>query len=87
MRPRIVEALPMTEANQCELCVNFNFDELERVKRAADICDQRVSEFIVDAAFDKAVRIILTDKVAFTSDDAYQKVCRIILDLHGKDQC
>ncbi|MEB3736313.1 DUF1778 domain-containing protein [Halopseudomonas pachastrellae] len=77
----------MTEADQCELGVNFNFDALEQIKRAADICGQPVSEFIVDAAFDKAVRTILTDKVAFTSVDAYQKVCRIILDLHGKDQC
>jgi len=65
---------------------NFSFDELEQIKRAADICGQPVSEFIVDAAFDKAVRTILTDKVAFTSDEAYQKACRIVLGLHGKNQ-
>ncbi|ROZ78422.1 DUF1778 domain-containing protein [Pseudomonas neustonica] len=74
----------MTDADQCGLDVNFNSDELDRIKRAADICGQPVSEFIVDAAFDKAVRTILTDKVAFMSDDAYQTACRTILDLHGK---
>ncbi len=76
----------MKRKNQRDLGVNFSSDELDRIKRAADIGDQSISEFIVQAAFDKAVRTIFTDKVAFISDEAYQVACRTVLDLHAKDR-
>lgn len=76
----------MTDPDQCELLVNFESRKLDLIKRAAIICDQPVSEFIVDAAFNKAVGTILTDKVTFMSDEAYQAVCRTILNSHASDR-
>ncbi|MBL4833114.1 MAG: DUF1778 domain-containing protein [Pseudomonas sp.] len=69
----------MTHDEHCEINVDFHSDQLELIKIAAGMCDQPIADFIVDAAFDKAVKTILTDKVTFMSDEAYQAVCRTIL--------
>ena len=69
----------MTNDEHCEINVDFHTDQLELIKIAAGMCDQPIADFIVDAAFDKAVKTILTDTVTFISDEAYQAVCRTIL--------
>jgi len=69
----------MTNDEHCEINVDFNSDQIELIKIAAGMCNQPIAEFIVDAALDKAVKTILTDKVTFMSDEAYQTVCRTIL--------
>jgi len=69
----------MTDDEHCEINADFHSDQLELINMAARICDQPTSDFIVDAAFDKAVKTILTDKVTFMSDEAYQAVCRSTL--------
>ncbi|OWL84025.1 DUF1778 domain-containing protein [Halopseudomonas aestusnigri] len=69
----------MTNDEHCEIEADFQSDQLELINMAARICDRSAADFIVDAAFDKAVKTILTDKVTFMSDEAYQAVCQTIL--------
>tara|TARA_R110000850_G_scaffold267023_1_gene397827 strand:- start:27 stop:251 length:225 start_codon:yes stop_codon:yes gene_type:complete len=45
----------MTYDEHCEINVDFHSDQLELIKIAAGMCDQPIADFIVDAAFDKAV--------------------------------
>ena len=71
----------MTNPEQCEITINFDSDKLDLIKIAAEMCDQPVSDFVIDAALDKAVKTILTDKVAFISGDAYRVVCDTLLQL------
>jgi|TARA_R110001606_G_C15399891_1_gene652736 uncharacterized protein (DUF1778 family) len=69
----------MTDDEHCEINADFHSDQLELINIAARMCDLSTPDFIVEAAFDKAVQTILTDKVTFLSDEAYQAVCRTIL--------
>ena len=69
----------MTNDEHCEINADFPSDQLDLINMAARISNQPTTDFIVDAAFDKAVKTILTDKVTFMSDEAYQAVCRTIL--------
>ncbi|ROZ79946.1 DUF1778 domain-containing protein [Pseudomonas neustonica] len=66
---------------------NFNIvvrsDALETIELAARLCNQSASDFMLDAAFYKAIDTLLTDKVAFLSADAYKQVCRGILSVSG----
>ncbi len=69
----------MSNEEHCEINIDFHSDQVGLIKIAAGMCDQPIADFIIDAAFDKAVKTILTDKVTFMSDEAYQAVCRTIL--------
>ncbi len=72
----------MADSEQCLVTVDFDSDQLDLIKRAARICEQPVSDFVIDAAFDKAVKTVLSDKVSFLSDEAYQAVCQTLLQSH-----
>jgi uncharacterized protein (DUF1778 family) len=64
----------MTADEKGEITVTFDADTLDRIRTAAAISGQSIEDFVMDAAFDKAVKILLTDKVAFLSVEAYQAV-------------
>lgn len=76
----------MTNAEQCEITINFDADKLDVIRAAAAMSERPVDDFIIDAAFDKAVKILLKDKVAFLSAEAYQAVCQTILQLDESNQ-
>lgn len=65
----------MTEAEQCEITINFDSDKLEVIRAAAAMSGLSIEDFVTDAACKKAVKTLLTDKVAFLSPEAYQTVC------------
>ncbi len=65
--------------DQCEITIIFDSDKFELISIAAGMSDRTVPDFIWEAAFDKAIRTVLTDKVTFLSDEAYQAVCDSIL--------
>jgi uncharacterized protein (DUF1778 family) len=64
---------------QCDIAIDFDSSTLETIRCAASLCDQTIADFAIEAALRKAVDTLLTDKVAFLSDNAYQAVCREIL--------
>jgi uncharacterized protein (DUF1778 family) len=72
----------MADSEQCLVTVDFDSDQLDLIKLAARICEQSVSDFVMDAAFDKAVKTVISDKVSFLSDEAYQAVCQTLLQSH-----
>jgi uncharacterized protein (DUF1778 family) len=72
----------MTDSVDIDIAVDFESDVYDLIKYAADICEQPVSDFVLDAALDKAVRTLLTDKVSFLSPEAYQAVLQTILQAH-----
>lgn len=80
------KGVPMTEAEQCEITINFDSDKLELIRAAAAMSELSVEDFITDAAFNKAVKILLTDKVAFLSPEAYEAVCETTLRLGNNRQ-
>ncbi len=69
----------MTADEKGEITITFDAYTLDRIRTAAAISGQSVEDFVMDAAFDKAVKILLTDKVAFLSAEAYQAVCQTLL--------
>ncbi|MEH6689496.1 DUF1778 domain-containing protein [Pseudomonas neustonica] len=72
----------MTEAT-CDFSIGVSSDALEMIERAARLCNQSTSDFMLDAAFYKAIDTLLTDKVGFLSAAAYREVCRDILSVSG----
>ncbi|MEH6566632.1 MAG: DUF1778 domain-containing protein [Halopseudomonas sp.] len=63
----------------CEFTVDVGLEALEKIECAAKLCNQSVSDFMLDSAIEKAIDVLLTDKVAFLSAAAYKEVCRDIL--------
>lgn len=70
----------MTEET-CDFIIGVSSEALETIERAARLCNQSASDFMLDAAFHKAIDTLLTDKVAFLYADAYREACRGILSL------
>ncbi len=64
---------------KCDIAIDVDSGTLETIRCAASLCDQTVTDFVIEAAMKKAIDTLLTDKVAFLSDDAYHAVCREIL--------
>ncbi|MBL4833941.1 MAG: DUF1778 domain-containing protein [Pseudomonas sp.] len=64
---------------QCDIAIDVDSSTLETIRCAAGLCDQTIADFVIEAALRKAIETLLTDKVAFLSDDAYHAVCREIL--------
>lgn len=67
----------------CEFTVDVGLEALEKIECAAKLCNQSVSDFMLDSAIEKAIDVLLTDKVAFLSAAAYKEVCRDILSGFG----
>ena len=63
----------------CEFTVDVGLEALEKIECAAKLYNQSVSDFMLDSAIEKAIDVLLTDKVAFLSAAAYKEVCRDIL--------
>tara|TARA_R110000868_G_scaffold406510_1_gene686992 strand:- start:8595 stop:8858 length:264 start_codon:yes stop_codon:yes gene_type:complete len=67
----------------CEFTVDVGLEALEKIECAAKLCNQSVSDFMLNSAIEKAIEkaidVLLTDKVAFLSAAAYKEVCRDIL--------
>lgn len=64
---------------QCDIAIDVDSSTLETIRCAASLCNQTIADFVIEAALRKAIDTLLTDKVAFLSDDAYLAVCREIL--------
>lgn len=70
-------------AETSDFSIDVSSEALDTIERAAKLCNEPASDFMIDAAFQRAIDTLLTDKVAFLSAGAYREVCRSILSVSG----